>query len=158
MDLYTLFSAIRDGLAQDADLGAWAVIEFGSAIKVFSGIPADDFPNMDADAPFIALGDPADLRGAGNRTIVYELSGWIGLTNADRTVQALDNVTEPAGVKQVIDGLRLVRDAVIASLPEGITLERFETAADTLGAHDEVNGHFDMTLSQELLIGQSPFG
>lgn len=155
MDLYTLYAAIRDGIAQDGGLDAWAMSEFGRSIQVFSGISSDDFPNMDDDAPFVALGDPQDHRSQNRDEIFYTLAGWVGLTNGHQKTDIVNsNVIEPKGVKQIIDALRLVRLAIAAALPEGVTIEDFSTAADTLGAHDEVNGYFETSFKQgKLTIG-----
>lgn len=156
MNLYTLYAAIRDAVAQDAELAAWAADQFGKAISVYAGLPSADFPNMDDDTPFIVLGDPSDARGRTNRTITYEISGWVGLTNSGMELGMLANVTEPSGVKQIVDALRMVRDAVVAGLPGNVQLDRFDTAADTLGAHDEIHGYFEMTFIEDLAIGQDP--
>ena len=156
MDLYTLYAAIRDGVAQDPELSAWATTHFTRELTVFAGLVGRRMPFMDDDAPFVVLSDPADRRGMDEVTIGYEVSGWIGLSCGDMREDSLENVIEPAGIEQITEALRLVRSAIQAVLPDSITLTAFETASDTMGANDEVHGHFVAQFIQRLTIGQSP--
>lgn len=158
MDLYTLYAAIRDGVAQDPELSAWATARFSKSVTVFAGLVGRRMPFMDDDAPFVVLGDPADRRGMDEAAIQYEVSGWIGLSCGEMREDSLENVIEPVGIEQITEAQRLVRSAIQAVLPDGITLTTFETASDTMGADDEVHGHFVAEFIQRLTIGQSPLG
>ncbi|WP_054030997.1 hypothetical protein [Desulfatitalea tepidiphila] len=156
MNLYALYSAIRDGVAQDAQLAAWAAARFSKNVTVFAGLSGSRMPYPDDDGPFVVLGDPADRRGMEDSTIDYELSGWIGLSCGRMRADSLPNVIEPAGIEQIAQALTLVRDAICAALPGDIVLSNFETAADTLGAGDQVHGYFQAGLLERLTIGQDP--
>ena len=156
MDLYTLFAAIRDAVAQDSELSAWAADQFGKIHTVFGGFAGERLPSMDDDAPFVVLGDPADSRGMESRTIEYEISGWVGLTSGDYREDCLDNVVEPDGIEQIADALTLVRNAIAGACTGNLALVGFDTAADTMGSGSEVHGHFAARITEKLVIGQNP--
>ena len=108
MNLYALYAAIRDGVAQDAELATWATAQFSRSVTVFAGLAGSRMPYTDDDAPFVVLGDPADRRGMEDSTIDYEVSGWIGLSCGQMREDSLANVIEPAGVEQIAQALTLV--------------------------------------------------
>lgn len=157
MELYALFVAVRNAVARDAALAAWATAEFTKNVRVFSGLVSKWMPEPEDDAPFIVLGDPSESRGAERRTILYEISGWIGLWSGDVKAGTDANVTEADGTEQIAEALNLVRDAIFNNLPDGVELIGWEIASDTLGATDEVNGYFAVQFERKLMIGESPF-
>jgi hypothetical protein len=158
MNLYELLSDIRDGIAHDGELRAWAVSQFDKGIKVFVGMPADGFPSMDDDAPFVALVDPEDARSQTTTAKRYSFGGWVGLVNSGRVVNPSDNIVELEGVGQISDAIELVRDAIAGAIPSNIRIELFETYSITLGVGDEIDGYFNCTLSgqDEFVIGRDP--
>jgi len=156
MDLYDFYKTIVTGVAQDTDLAAWAVAQFGTSVTVFAGMPSDDFPDMDDDVPFVLFGEPTRNCSQNRRTINYACGAWMGLSVSGLKTGNPDNLTEPIGVERILDGLRLVRLAVVASLPDGVTLDDFEENADVNAAGSEVHGDMGFSFSQPLTIGMNP--
>jgi hypothetical protein len=156
MDLYDLFASVRNAVARDATLAAWATAQFGKGFTVFAGLISKRMPDPDTDAPFIVLGEMQDVRGMESRTIGYELSGWIGLLSADIATDSDINVIEANGAEQIVDAHKLVRDAILAGLPSNIDLMDYSTMSDTLGVNDEVNGYFSVRFEEKLTIGMNP--
>lgn len=156
MDLYDFYKTVVDATAQDSNLNAWAVANFGSPMNVHAGMPSDSFPDMDEDTPFLMFSEPSRSCSQNRRTIEYGFGAWLGLSNDTERVGKPDNETHPSGIELVLDGMRLVRLAVIAALPEGVTLDDFEEHADVNAVVDEVHGDMGFAFSQELTIGQDP--
>lgn len=156
MDLYDFYSAIVDGVAGDADLAAWAVANFGKAVTVHAGLPADSFPDMESDTPFVAFAEPFRQCSQNRRTIVYGVGAWMGLSDKDTDVLAPDGEVRPTGIQLILDGMRLVRLAVIAAMPAGVALDDFEEHADVNAVGAEVNGDMGFVFVQPVLIGQNP--
>jgi len=156
MDLYDFYKTIVTGVAQDATLAAWAVAQCGGALSVYAGMPSDDFPDMTDDVPFVLFGEPSRSCGQKRRTIEYGCEAWMGLSvSGDKTGNPA-NMSEPAGIEKILDGMRLVRLAVVAALPAGVTLTDFEEHADVNAAGSEVHGDMGFSFSHQLTIGMDP--
>ena len=156
MDLYDFYKTIVTGVAQDSDLDTWANAQFSSSVNVFAGMPSDDFPDMEDDVPFVLFGEPSRSCSQNRRTIQYSCGAWMGLSVSGDKTGNPDNLDEPAGVEQILDGMRLVRLAVVASLPDGVTLDGFEEHADVNAAGSEVHGDMGFTFSHVMTIGMNP--
>jgi len=156
MDLYDFYKTIVKGVAQNANLVAWATAQFGTTISVLAGMPSDDFPNINDDTPFVMFGEPTRSCSQNRRTIIYGCGAWMGLTVTGSKAGNPANLSEPAGVEKILDGMRLVRLAVASVLPSGIYLDDFEEHADVNASGSEVHGDMGFTFSQTLTIGQSP--
>ena len=156
MDLFDFYTTIIDGVAQDTDLVAWATANFGKTIHVYGGMPADDFPDMTDDVPFVLFGEPTRSCSQNRRTITYACGAWMGLSDNDDEVLVPANGQRPTGIQLILDGMRLVRLAVADSLPAGVTLDDFEEHADVNAVGSEVHGDMGFSFVQPLAIGQNP--
>ena len=156
MDLYDFYKTIVDGVAQNATLNAWATSTFGSNLTVFAGMPADDFPDMEDDTPFIIFGEPTRSCSQRERLITYSCGAWLGLSVSGDKIFTPDGENELAGVERILDGMRLLRLAVVDALPEGILLDEFIEHADVNAVGSEVHGDLAFVFTQHLTIGENP--
>ena len=156
MDLYDFYATIVDGVAQDDDLVSWATAHFGKAIHVYGAMPSADFPDMTDDVPFVLFGEPMRSCSQSQRRITYACGAWMGLSDEDDMVLVPDNAQRPTGLELILDGMRLVRLAVVASLPDGVLLDDFEEHADVNAVGSEVHGDLNFVFIHTLTIGQSP--
>ena len=156
MDLYDFFTTVVRGVAQDNALRAWAMSNFGKNITVLNAMPSENFPDMTTDTPFVLFSEPARRCSQSRRTIDYSFGAWFGLSDSGDEVIVIDNEEKPTGIQLVLDGMRLVRLAVVSSLPEGIDLDDFEEHSDVNAVGDEVHGDMEFYFSEKLTIGQNP--
>lgn len=156
MDLYDFYRDLVADVAHDGDLTAWSHIRYGKAIAVYTGFPTDGPPDMTADVPFLMFAEPSRMCSQNRREIIYSCGAWLGLAVTGDQVRVEAHLTEPAGVEQILDGMRLVRLAVVGALPEGVTLEDFEEYADVNAVGSEVHGQMAFVFKQVLTIGQDP--
>ena len=157
MDLYDFYSDIVSAVAQDADLVAWAAAHFDNELSVYAGMPSENFPDMTDDTPFVLFGEPTRSCSQNRRTIVYGCEAWMGLAepNTDQMLKP-DGERHPTGIELILDGMRLVRLAVVAALPDGVSLEEFDEAADANAVGSEVHGAMVFSFLEILTIGQDP--
>ncbi|MDA8139030.1 MAG: hypothetical protein M0036_10290 [Desulfobacteraceae bacterium] len=156
MTPYSLARTIAAAVAQDAALQAWATAQFSAALTVYLGIPSEDFPNMETDAPFVAFGDPSRQASRDRRQVTYGLLAWMGLRVSGMATTGIDHLVEPTGLDTVNDGLALLITAVAAALPEGCELVRADQETGTLTAHDWVEGFVGFEVEERLVMGQDP--
>jgi hypothetical protein len=156
MDLYDFYKTIVTGVAQDSALSTWANAQFSKAVNVLAGLPSDDFPDMDDDVPFVLFGEPTRSCSQRQRSITYACGAWMGLSVTGSKSGNPSNLGEPAGVEKILDGMRLVRLAVIAVLPDGVLLDDFEEHADVNAVGTEVHGDMGFIFRQTLTIGMDP--
>jgi hypothetical protein len=156
MDLYDFYRDMVADVAHNGDLSSWAHIRYGSPVSVYTGFPTDGPPDMTADTPFLMFAEPSRQCSQNRREIIYSCGAWLGLSVTGDQVRVEANLTEPAGVEQILDGMRLVRLAVVEALPEGVTLEDFEEYADVNAVGSEVHGQMAFVFKQTLTIGQDP--
>ena len=156
MDLYDFYRGLVSDVAHDTALGSWAYTRYGQRLMVYTGFPADGPPDMDADTPFLMFAEPSRACSQNRREIIYSFGAWLGLAVTGDHVRVEANLTEPAGVEQILDGMRLVRLAVVAALPDGVSLEDFEEYADVNAVGSEVHGQMGFVFKEILTIGQDP--
>ncbi len=65
-------------------------------------------------------------------------------------------MVEPTGIELILDGMRLVRLAVVSGLPDGVILNEFEEHADVNATGSEVHGEMEFIFLHTLTIGQNP--
>jgi len=156
MDLYDLYKTIVTGVARNSKLNIWATSKFGSALSVFAGMPSDSFPDMDEDTPFIIFAEPMRSCSQNNSTITYGCGAWMGLSISGDNTFNPSGANELAGVELILDGMRLVRLAVVDALPGGVYLDDFDEHADVNAVGSEVHGDMGFIFKEKLTIGQNP--
>jgi len=155
MNLHDFFDGVVASVAGDATLAAWANSHFGTGVSVFMEIPSESFPDYDNDAPFVVIGSPWRRANQERRTVEYGAEAWLGIETSTYATRA-DGATEPAGVELIIDMIEMVKNAIAAGLPEGVTMA-LEEYTDSLAAHDYCEGFMVMDFTRQLTIGEEPF-
>jgi len=158
MTPYSLARTIAAAVAQDTALQAWATAQFSAALTVYLGIPSASFPDVDNDAPFVAIGDPERRAGQDKNTAMFGLTAWMGLRVSGMATTGVVNLVEPTGLDTINDGLALLITAVAGALPDGVEITAADQATDTLGAHDWVDGFLAFEFEHRMVIGQNRLG
>ncbi len=155
MDLYDFYKTVTDGVAKNDALNIWVTSIFGSNLSVYAGMPADAV-DMEDDPPFLIFGEPTRSCSQRERIITYACAVWMGLSVTGAKTFNPDNESELQGVEYIMDGMRLVRLAVVGVLPAGIILDEFVEYADVNAVGTEVHGDMNFVFRETLTIGMDP--
>lgn len=95
MTTVELLEAARDALANDTELSAWCVAQFGTVPTVFLGLD-DKSPPEESEYPMVAIIGVDQTRGSSRREIDWRLHMGAGVVNS--TVLSVDGKRTYSGM------------------------------------------------------------
>ncbi len=153
MELKTFFNTFKEAVAQDSNLAAWASAQFGRQLSVWADLPADTFPDVESDYPFVVIMPVEKDSDQQRRLISYRLEAWLAFSMADyKKTTARAGLTEATGSDLICDFIEYVKAAVVAALPANTTVG-FVELVDALGHPPDVEGFIEMSFRHEPTIG-----
>lgn len=157
MNLYTLIGTLRDAIHDDADLQSWCTTNYGQNQKVYVGVDMRN-PPQDDSYPIITLFPGGKNQGLATMAMGHVIRVNCGIVNAsNRTIVGKTDVTELAGISDIVSLTADVIDIVVDNVPAGLFPDSSETIYSDIALFPFFESGTDMVINLPARQGMDYF-
>lgn len=152
MIIYDLIKDTAEALAEDAEIGAWCLAEFGARHEVLID---EDLRDPSSAAPAVRLHSPYKRANQESRQVEHGFFAYVLVNSAPDTVNAHINLSEFAATEKLMTFLYMVISTVFANKPAAAVME-YDLSTDTISSFPYFDAEIGLAFTQPLVIGQNP--
>jgi hypothetical protein len=158
VNLNTILSALRDGIAGDEPLDLWSVATYGQRHSVYVGLDTNN-PPAESAYPVISLYILGKTAGVAQDTITHTIGVACGVIDSTSTVNGDTNVTEYNGVARIEDFRKLIETAAVTAL-DALSLRMTELRTDfsPVSLFPYFLCDMELTIIEDMEFGSDMFG
>jgi len=154
MNIYTLINNLVTAVAQDAELSAWTLANYGQKHNVYLDQDERDPPG-ESDAPDVQFHSPSKSADEENRIVEYGVGVYIVIYDAAVETRAEDNVEEFTATQKLVEFINRILTVIRAAKPVDFVMG-FDWMTDTITSFPNFEADVAIGFRERMLIGDDP--